>query len=59
MTELSDIKELKELEDISEVNSLLNENWVLLSIRELAEKNIYVVGLRKWPRFSQHINKEN
>ncbi|WP_139851999.1 hypothetical protein [Acinetobacter pullicarnis] len=59
MTDLGQIQEIKELDDISEVNSLLKENWILLSIRELEDKNIYILGLSKWSRFGQYIKKED
>ena len=49
---LNNITELKEVNNIQEVNSLLKQGWVLLSIRENDENNIYVVGLDRWKKFS-------
>jgi len=49
---LNNIDELKEVDNIQEVNSLLNQGWVLLSIREAKDKNIYVIGLDRWKKFS-------
>lgn len=48
---LNNIEELKEVFSTQEVNHLLKRGWVLLSIREAKEKNVYVVGLDKWKKF--------
>ena len=49
---LDNIDELKEVDNIQEVNSLLKQGWVLLSIREDKDKNIYVIGLDRWKKYS-------
>lgn len=49
---LNNIDELKEVCSIQEVNLLLKQGWVLLSIREEKEKNIYVIGLDRWKKYS-------
>ncbi|WPP71600.1 hypothetical protein SOI81_08130 [Acinetobacter pittii] len=48
---LNNIKELKEVDNIQEVNLLLNQGWVLLSILESKDRNVYVVGLDRWKKF--------
>ncbi len=52
MADLNNIIELKEIDNIDDVNSLLKQGWVLLSIRENDEKNIYIIGLDRWRKFS-------
>ncbi|MGA8882957.1 MAG: hypothetical protein WB445_04970 [Acinetobacter sp.] len=52
MTDLSRIQELKELSNIDEVNSLLKQGWVLLSISKHDERNFYVIGFDDWKKFS-------
>lgn len=49
---LNSIDELKEVDNIQEVNSLLKQGWVLLSIREAKDQNIYVIGLDRWKKLS-------
>lgn len=48
---LNNIEELKEVFSIQDVNHLLKRGWVLLSIREAKDKNVYVVGLDRWKKF--------
>lgn len=48
---LNNIEELKEVDSIQEVNLLLKQGWVLLSILEAKDKNVYVIGLDKWKKF--------
>lgn len=48
---LTNIEELKEVDSIQEVNLLLKQGWVLLSILESKDKNLYVIGLDKWKKF--------
>ena len=52
MADLNNIIELKEIDNINDVNSLLKQGWVLLSIRENDEKNMYIIGLDRWRKFS-------
>lgn len=49
---LNNIDELKEVDNIQNVNSLLKQGWVLLSIRETKDQNIYVIGLDRWKKWS-------
>lgn len=58
---LTNIEELKEVDSIQEVNLLLKQGWVLLSILEAKDKNLYVIGLDKWKKFraDSPIDQEN
>lgn len=51
MAELDRIKELKESSDINEINKLLKVGWVILTIKELEDRNIYTLGLNEWKEF--------
>lgn len=50
---LNNIQELKEVDNIQEVNLLLKQGWVLLSILESKDRNVYVVGLDRWKNLMQ------